>query len=162
MNSSCLFVDNYFIFSLIGKPNPHAGLEESISKFNSLINNWCFFYSTIYWPGSAYSYFIYLKACLIIPFVTKEVIFAKLGSNFQFGGCAAETALFPSISTIFYLKKYQTLVQLKILSTISSGYLGMRISDLVMKGLDEINETYWGETEILGTSKFYGGYNAII
>jgi len=47
---------------------------------------------------------------------------------------------------------------LKILSTISSGYLGMRISDVVMKGLDEINEKYWDDTEILGTSNFYGGY----
>jgi len=47
---------------------------------------------------------------------------------------------------------------LKILSTISSGYLGMRISDLVMKGLDEINEEYWGEKSFLGSSKFYGGY----
>ena len=51
---------------------------------------------------------------------------------------------------------------LKILSTISSGYLGMRISDLVMKGLDEINEKYWGSTEILGTSNFYGGYLQIV
>jgi hypothetical protein len=47
---------------------------------------------------------------------------------------------------------------LKILSTISSGYLGMRISDVVMKGLDELNVQYWGEKEVLGTSNFYGGY----
>ena len=48
---------------------------------------------------------------------------------------------------------------LKILSTISSGYLGMRLSDLVLKGMDEINEKYWdGDVEILGTNNFYGGY----
>jgi hypothetical protein len=45
---------------------------------------------------------------------------------------------------------------LKILSAISAGALGLKLSDLVMKGLDEIAETYWGWD--LGTKGFYGGY----
>lgn len=45
---------------------------------------------------------------------------------------------------------------MKILSAISAGALGLKLSDLVMKGLDELAETYWGWD--LGTKGFYGGY----
>jgi hypothetical protein len=51
---------------------------------------------------------------------------------------------------------------LKILSAISAGALGMKISDLVMKGLDEWNEGNDPPVEILGTSDFYGGYLQVI
>lgn len=49
---------------------------------------------------------------------------------------------------------------LKMLSMISAGALGMKISDLIMKGLDEANTKYWnltwpGTTELIN---FYGGY----
>ncbi len=51
---------------------------------------------------------------------------------------------------------------LKILSAISAGALGMKISDLVMKGLDEWNEGNDPPVEILGSSDFYGGYLQVI
>ncbi len=51
---------------------------------------------------------------------------------------------------------------LKILSAISAGFLGMKISDLLMKGLDEWNEAEWGPNWDLGTKGFYGGYIQVI
>ena len=51
---------------------------------------------------------------------------------------------------------------LKILSAISAGALGMKISDLVMKGLDEWNGGRSEPVEVLGSSDFYGGYLQVI
>jgi hypothetical protein len=51
---------------------------------------------------------------------------------------------------------------LKILSAISAGALGMKISDLVMKGLDEWNEADWGPNWDIGDKGFYGGYIQVI
>ncbi len=51
---------------------------------------------------------------------------------------------------------------LKILSAISAGALGMKISDLVMKGLDEWNYARDEPIKILGTDNFYGGYLQVI
>ena len=51
---------------------------------------------------------------------------------------------------------------LKILSAISAGFLGMKISDLVMKGLDEWNESEGGPNWDLGDKGFYGGYIQVI
>ncbi|MFQ6060537.1 MAG: hypothetical protein ACE5KV_04450 [Thermoplasmata archaeon] len=53
---------------------------------------------------------------------------------------------------------------LKILSTISAGALGMKISDLVMKALDDLNDKYWnlawpGTTDPIN---FYGGYLQVV
>ena len=45
---------------------------------------------------------------------------------------------------------------LKILSAISAGALGMKISDLIMKGLDELNGSYWHWD--VGDKGFFGGY----
>ena len=51
-------------------------------------------------------------------------------------------------------------VAVKVLSAISAGFLGIRISDLIMKAFDELNADYW---KIMNphTDKlfnFYGGY----
>ncbi len=52
---------------------------------------------------------------------------------------------------------------LKILSAISAGALGMKISDLVMKGLDEWNDARGDDAfTVLGSDKFYGGYLQVI
>jgi hypothetical protein len=51
---------------------------------------------------------------------------------------------------------------LKILSAISAGALGMKISDLVMKALDEWNDAKADPIEILGSAKFAGGYLQVI
>jgi len=51
---------------------------------------------------------------------------------------------------------------LKILSAISAGFLGMKISDLLMKGLDEWNESEGGPNWDLGDKGFYGGYIQVI
>jgi hypothetical protein len=51
---------------------------------------------------------------------------------------------------------------LKILSAISAGALGMKISDLVMKALDEWNDAKAEPIEILGSASFSGGYLQVI
>ena len=51
---------------------------------------------------------------------------------------------------------------LKILSAISAGALGMKLSDLIMKGLDEWNDAKETPIEIIGSDKFYGGYLQVI
>lgn len=51
---------------------------------------------------------------------------------------------------------------LKILSAISAGALGMKISDLVMRALDEWNDNLEDPFEIWGSTSFYGGYLQVI
>ncbi len=51
---------------------------------------------------------------------------------------------------------------LKILSSISAGALGMKISDLVMKALDEWNLDRKEPIEILGTTDLFGGYLQVL
>jgi hypothetical protein len=51
---------------------------------------------------------------------------------------------------------------LKILSMISTGALGMKISDLIMKALDEWNGKRADPIEVLGSDNFYGGYLQVI
>lgn len=51
---------------------------------------------------------------------------------------------------------------LKILSMISTGALGMKISDLIMKALDEWNDARADPIEVLGSAKFFGGYLQVI
>jgi hypothetical protein len=51
---------------------------------------------------------------------------------------------------------------LKILSAISAGALGMKISDLLMKGLDEWNYGRDDPIKVLGSDNFYGGYLQVI
>jgi hypothetical protein len=51
---------------------------------------------------------------------------------------------------------------LKILSSISAGALGMKISDLLMKGLDEWNYARDEPIKILGSDNFFGGYLQVL
>ena len=71
-------------------------------------------------------------------------------------GADAQMAMAANVKASRY-----TGVAVKILSAISSGFLGIRISDLIMKALDDFNDSFW-HIELLGTEKFYGGYLQVI
>ena len=81
---------------------------------------------------------------------------SKLMSDNVQQGADAQMAMAANVKASRY-----TGVAVKILSAISSGFLGIRISDLIMKALDDFNDSYW-HIELLGTENFYGGYLQVI
>ena len=51
---------------------------------------------------------------------------------------------------------------LKILSVISSGALGLKLSDLAMKAVDDYNETHHMGWKFFGSPNFWGGFPQVI
>ena len=51
---------------------------------------------------------------------------------------------------------------LKILSVISSGALGLKLSDLAMKAIDDYNEVHEKNWELFGSPNFWGGFPQVI
>ena len=51
---------------------------------------------------------------------------------------------------------------LKILSVISSGALGLKLSDLAMKAVDDYNEVHEKNWELFGSPNFWGGFPQVI
>lgn len=51
---------------------------------------------------------------------------------------------------------------LKILSVISSGALGLKLSDLAMKAVDDYNEVHEKNWEVFGSPNFWGGFPQVI
>ena len=84
---------------------------------------------------------------------------SKLMSNNVQQGSDAQMALAANVKASRYSG-----AALKILSLISAGALGMKISDLAMKGMDELNEDFlfWKNPWTNELWNFWGGYTQVI